>query len=556
MKKYTIPEQNLRPMENELRILEKKISKYGGHFDYHVVGQHFEDVLVEDEMKKVLFFDVEVEGELKINGWKYCASVEKTEKGNIIVAKDGGDEIPEIYYHSEPKCDHCHSNRYRRYTYVIKNEDTGEYRQVGKACLEDYTKGMSANTIAQIAEFFKNLDRMTISRDNMIYYLKTKDVIMKFQEYLKNGNYRYIYEMPKNYDGHYKVSIGKNGNYEFQNCLTSWTPKKTKGGRGMLDFYSKYYAKKITVFCTHEQEFEEIFEEVKDWYASQNDDRGQDFHNYKTLFSQDMIPEEDVGILCNGFLYYTGTVRYNIIKDKTDKIRTEYFIERNKKTQQKFNANSEDYTGKYVNLYLKPISYKDDYYNSLIAVDKDNNLYYMKNELISDGEYRKYKVEKFEEINVNYCHGYITGDVPLMAKANWLVPVFRNMKKISFNTNKDSNCLLKEVYDSLEELEDARSEAEKVRDVTEHPLEEYVGNIGDEIEVTLITGLQKTAKSPKGAYLYEGYDDKGHRFGIWTRKDISTDKSVKVKATVWKHNSYYTKKSTILSLPRENKGDA
>ena len=102
------------------------------------------------------FLLVEAEGTAVVNDWEFVASVEHTENGNVF-SGILGIEVPSRYYNSKPICEHCNTNRFRKYTYIIRNKKTGEFRQVGKACLKDYTGGMSAEAVAQYISLFDSM---------------------------------------------------------------------------------------------------------------------------------------------------------------------------------------------------------------------------------------------------------------------------------------------------------------------------------------------------------------------------------------------------------------
>ena len=66
-------------------------------------------------------------------------------------------KIPEKYWTAIGNCDHCKTERNRKDTYIVRNVKTGEFKQVGKRCLEDYT-GLDAGIAAQYATYLRDLD--------------------------------------------------------------------------------------------------------------------------------------------------------------------------------------------------------------------------------------------------------------------------------------------------------------------------------------------------------------------------------------------------------------
>lgn len=154
---YEILEQNMERLEKKLIRICNKCRAYGCSFSYRETGEVFREVESEYGDKQIVrFIIIEVEGTAIVNGWEFAATIDHTEKGNIIRAFSDI-EIPDRYRTTAPICEHCNSNRRRKFTYLIRNSKTGEFRQVGKSCLNDYTHGMSAEFAAQYISFFDTL---------------------------------------------------------------------------------------------------------------------------------------------------------------------------------------------------------------------------------------------------------------------------------------------------------------------------------------------------------------------------------------------------------------
>lgn len=153
---YAIYEGNMERLEKKLTRIFNKCKAYGCDFHYQQTGEVFKEL--KDENGKTYnarFVLVEAEGTVVINDWEFIAEVDHTEKGNIITGV--GVEVPERYYISKPVCEHCNSNRYRKNTYIVRNKTTGEFKQVGKSCLKDFTHGMSAEAVTQYMSLFDTL---------------------------------------------------------------------------------------------------------------------------------------------------------------------------------------------------------------------------------------------------------------------------------------------------------------------------------------------------------------------------------------------------------------
>lgn len=163
--RFSIPEQNIENLEKKLIRIKNKCAKYGCEFKYERVGEHFEEKkfyhcdefgTVEKWSEVIHFIDIEAEGTAAINGWKFVASLDFTDKGNIIQGV-GDIEVPARYYSCSPWCEHCKTARDRRHSFIVFNEETGEFKQVGKSCLRDFTGGLSAEVAASFESAIKEI---------------------------------------------------------------------------------------------------------------------------------------------------------------------------------------------------------------------------------------------------------------------------------------------------------------------------------------------------------------------------------------------------------------
>lgn len=96
------------------------------------------DVVADDLIDVVIEYDV-----LKYNDWYFIGKInaDSEHSRNVIHrTKTMEDiEIPDYYYTcSANHCDHCNIDRYRKDTYIIYNNVTKEYKQVGSSCLKDF----------------------------------------------------------------------------------------------------------------------------------------------------------------------------------------------------------------------------------------------------------------------------------------------------------------------------------------------------------------------------------------------------------------------------------
>lgn len=155
---YSIPVNKLDKLEKIIRKYQRK----GADITF-TVGKD----IVEDGMLyfndpsthtqghtpiKVNCKEVFVDGQYKVEDWSFLGTIEFTENGNIIRLADSSFEgkVPAKYLHTPKVCEHCGKVRNRKDTYLIHNDVTDEYKQVGSSCLLDYTKGLDADACASM----------------------------------------------------------------------------------------------------------------------------------------------------------------------------------------------------------------------------------------------------------------------------------------------------------------------------------------------------------------------------------------------------------------------
>lgn len=147
---YEIPEYKFERFEKELKKLEEKCRKYNCDFHYTKGEKKLKEF--EQDGKNILInvIPVEVDAKAVQNGWKYVASIEHYESGNIILRVDDSVDIPEKYRTIEGICEHCNTKRDRKFTILIQNIETKELKQVGRQCVMEYTNGLTPAMLKQL----------------------------------------------------------------------------------------------------------------------------------------------------------------------------------------------------------------------------------------------------------------------------------------------------------------------------------------------------------------------------------------------------------------------
>ena len=187
---YKIPACNMESLREKLSKIERKCKKYNCEF-YFVEK---ETIFEEDERQKGTFnkfIIIDVSGTAKINNWEFIAEIEHETTGNIIFGT--GKAFPKRFYNATCECEHCKVARYRKNTYIVHNIETDEYKQVGKACLKDFTNGLSAEAVANYESYFKSIsdyeDLDFCGNYGNSYYFKTAEILPYAFEVVKKYGY-------------------------------------------------------------------------------------------------------------------------------------------------------------------------------------------------------------------------------------------------------------------------------------------------------------------------------------------------------------------------------
>lgn len=156
---YEIFEGNMPRLQKKLTRIQNKCTAYGCEFSYKELGESFKKVKDEETglVHTAKFITVEVSGTARVSDWEFIATIEHSKPINIIRSFRPEVEIPESYYTADTRCDHCNTKRNRKDTYLIRNTVNGEFKQVGKTCLKDFTKGLSAEAVTAYVSWFDEL---------------------------------------------------------------------------------------------------------------------------------------------------------------------------------------------------------------------------------------------------------------------------------------------------------------------------------------------------------------------------------------------------------------
>jgi hypothetical protein len=104
----------------------------------------------------------------RVNGWIFAATIEHDPDGNVLRVAPGFEvTLPLQYRTATTACEHCHTHRIRKDTYILQSEG-GEWKQVGRNCLADFLRCEDPSGIAQWAEVLAGLaDELGAFEDDM-----------------------------------------------------------------------------------------------------------------------------------------------------------------------------------------------------------------------------------------------------------------------------------------------------------------------------------------------------------------------------------------------------
>ena len=200
-KTYMIPEENIENLEKKFNAAARKIRKINPELEPTMTKCDHTIVLVrkielrpcdcrsESTVKKVPYEARRVE--LKIpdevvfaeNNWAFGGSVEPSgvEGKNFVNVNLSGNDlgfiVPTKYFSSNPcSCDYCKTNRKRNKTYLVVNQETGEWKQLGKECLKLFVTGIDVDAIATFESFIKEAECAANPGDEFFYNKRFKFV--------------------------------------------------------------------------------------------------------------------------------------------------------------------------------------------------------------------------------------------------------------------------------------------------------------------------------------------------------------------------------------------
>lgn len=311
-KTYFIHEDNMERLEKKLQRIKRKCDKYNCHFEYNKLGETYREVVLSTGFRETArFIEVAVSGVAIINNWKFIATVETSPNGNIIKQYATDVEVPDFYKTCKLVCDHCNTKRARKSTYLIQNVETGEFKQVGKSCLADYTHGLDAEGVASYVAMFDELIRGgAIDASSNTAYYETVDVLKVAEELVSKLGYRSA-------DSH----------DESTKVLTRLFLHRELSG-GTITKRIDELADDINFDCNRKEVVDQV-NNIISWLLNDADTSEIYMHNLKTLVSNKYVKWSDIGILASATIAYRKAMRFKkndeeFAKNHEDDFKSEY----------------------------------------------------------------------------------------------------------------------------------------------------------------------------------------------------------------------------------------
>jgi len=168
---YMIPAKIFAFFERKVEDLNKRAQKNNiPGIQYEVLEKKTITETVSNKEK--LVYVINVTGVVpQVEGWSFIASIrhgldDSGQYSNIVSAIPSYEEqIPQKYWKQEPTCEHCRTKRRRNDTFLLKNDETGEFKQCGRNCLADFLRSGSAEDIIRASEILAINQELALMSD-------------------------------------------------------------------------------------------------------------------------------------------------------------------------------------------------------------------------------------------------------------------------------------------------------------------------------------------------------------------------------------------------------
>lgn len=324
LKNYTVLEANIEKLNTMIEKINKRAKKINQtEISYTIDKEYFVDLNKDNKLEAteniVKYFDITLNAEpIKITGYTILASINHTyESGNIIKTLSDK-EIPEKYKTIDGICEHCNTNRRRKETVLLQNEQ-GNIIQIGKSCLKDYL-GYDINdklSYMDLLTEIENEDFTTISNiDGVKFakYINTMKLLNISNLLIKS----FGYVKTKNEYGE------RNTNNTKDRTLNLYCENNIY--RTTISGQQMYTNEEIAIYNTINSanyKDDEVIEAIG-WIKQQNNNSDY-INNLQVLANNEYINYKETGILCSFMVcYYKVQEHEQKQKKQTEQIKNEY----------------------------------------------------------------------------------------------------------------------------------------------------------------------------------------------------------------------------------------
>lgn len=152
---YRIIASRYNQFESKIKRFQKRAIKLGlDEIQIKKTGEEIIKVNTSTGKYPVKVINITITGiNPVIAGWKFIGRLEHNRNDKVIIFHSTKDtQIPCKFVNAKPICEHCHKDWiFRKDTFIIQNE-SGEYKQVGRTCLNDFIENENAYDVAKLFE--------------------------------------------------------------------------------------------------------------------------------------------------------------------------------------------------------------------------------------------------------------------------------------------------------------------------------------------------------------------------------------------------------------------
>ena len=318
---YMIPEENIENLKKKFNAAARKIRKINTALEPTMTEDNHTTVLVRKivlrpcdcrsvaTVKEVPYEARKVE--LKIpdevvfaeNNWAFGGSVEPSgvDGKNFVdvnlSGKDMGFIVPSKYFTVNPcTCDYCKTNRKRNKTYLVVNQETGEWKQLGKECLRLFVTGIDVDAIATFESFIKEAEEAANPGDEFFYNRRARFVeVQRALELAQAATKMFGFVATRDNVGNYNV-------FSTKNIVQVKLLKEMGCPSDLLNIDSSDREKinlavaKLTVYSTYaENDISNDIIALRETVTELPDEPY--YNNLKTVLANEYVPLDKLGLL-------------------------------------------------------------------------------------------------------------------------------------------------------------------------------------------------------------------------------------------------------------------